>query len=289
MGIALALAELLLCMGAASSQATVVPPRQSVLGPQGEADYGPPVFVELESIAFSPETHQRQHVRTRGRLDLFDPRQQFFLLIDGNARVLLILASALDPSDLMRLLGGQVELRGIVRRVRKKEYVGPERIDLDLIEDPSLPILPDPEKVSLPTTVTITVLSFSDIEPGAPKSRGAVTDRESAANVKSDPSYWASKKVRLAGLFRGRNLFGDLPARSQRKPTDWVLKDGDVAFWVTEKEPKGKGWSLDPSYKGDAVRWLEVVGIPEVAEGVLYLRASQVRLTKKPDAPTEPE
>ena len=33
-------------------------------------------------------------------------------------------------------------------------------------------------------------------------------------------------------------------AGSQRSASDWVLKEGDNALWVTGKAPKGKGWSL---------------------------------------------
>jgi hypothetical protein len=63
-----------------------------------------------------------------------------------------------------------------------------------------------------------------------------------------------------------------------------VLKEGDAAVWVTGKAPKGKGWSLDPAYKGDTVRWLAVEGKVEVVNGVAYLRASKVILARDPRA-----
>ena len=40
---------------------------------------------------------------------------------------------------------------------------------------------------------------------------------------------------------------------------------------------------LDPTYKGDTVRWLEVAGKAEVAGGIVYLRASKVVLAAKPN------
>jgi hypothetical protein len=55
---------------------------------------------------------------------------------------------------------------------------------------------------------------------------------------------------------------------------------------VTGKAPRGKGWALDPDYRGDAVRFLAVEGKPEVVNGVLYLRASKVELAKDPAAET---
>ena len=267
------------------AQVTVQTPTPPRTGPQGTPDYGPPVFAELESIAFGVESYQRKHVRTNGRLDMFDGRQ-YFLLVDGNARVLLMLATDLNASDFMKFAGGRIEVRGIVRQVRKKQYVGPTGIDLDLVEDPTLPILPDPERVSVPK-VTLTALSFSDLEPGRAGTPGAQGNRESAGQILADPGYWTGKTVRIVGLFRGRNLFGDLPADSRRANSDWVLKDGGTSVWVLDKEPRGKGWALDPSYKGDAVRWVEVVGKPEVVNGVLYLRASKLRLTKPPEEPAE--
>ena len=73
----------------------------------------------------------------------------------------------------------------------------------------------------------------------------------------------------VVGLFAGRNLFGDLPEGS------------------AGKKPEGKGWRLDPAYKGDAVRWLQVTGRVETQGEVTYLRASKVALTGAPKEPEE--
>ena len=61
-----------------------------------------------------------------------------------------------------------------------------------------------------------------------------------------------------------------------------MLKDGELALWVTGKAPRGKGFALDPGYKGDTVRWLEVAGKAEVADGIVYLRASKITLAARP-------
>jgi hypothetical protein len=262
--------------GAVSAQTPVVTPLQTARGPQGESDYGPPVFADLNSIAFHPEAHQRQHVRTRGRLDMIDTSN--LLLTDGTARVLLLLANG-APGDLMAFVGGQVELRGIVRQLRKKQYVN--GVDLDLIEDPSLPVLPSPSP-TLPEA-SITVFSLSDIEGTVAKGPEVLAARTLTENIVQESASYVGKTVRIVGLFRGRNLFGDLPANSQHEKSDWVLKDGDSALWVVGKDPRGKGWALDPDYKGDSVRWLEVQGKPEVANGIVYLRATRVRLSRKPE------
>jgi hypothetical protein len=65
-----------------------------------------------------------------------------------------------------------------------------------------------------------------------------------------------------------------------------VVKDGETALSVTGKAARGKGWALDPDYKGDAVRWVEVVGKAEVANGIVYLRASKVALATPPGMET---
>ncbi len=61
-----------------------------------------------------------------------------------------------------------------------------------------------------------------------------------------------------------------------------MLKDGDTAMWVMGKTPKGQGWKLDLDYKGDAKNWLEVEGKPEVVNGLVYLKASRVMMSKAP-------
>lgn len=257
-----------------------VPQTPGSTRPQG-GGYGNATPVELESIAYDGETHQRKHVLTQGRLDILVP-DQYFLLRNGGARVLVLLSHGMGPNDLMTLLGRDAEVRGIVRKIRPKEYVGPGKVDLDLIEDPDLPVLPGPNpdwpKVSL------TLLSIAAIESGEPRAKGG-TNRGEAREVLANPAPRAGKDVRLAGLFRGNNLFADLPASSQRDPKDWVVKDGDTAFWVTGKDPRGKGWALDPAYRADTTRWVEVVGKVEVVNGILYLRASRVSLGKRPEAP----
>lgn len=64
--------------------------------------------------------------------------------------------------------------------------------------------------------------------------------------------------MRVAGQFRGRNLYGDLPARSHLDKDDWVIKDELFALWVTGRRPKGEGFSLDAGLKRDTNKWLEV-------------------------------
>jgi len=96
-------------------------------------------------------------------------------------------------------------------------------------------------------------------------------------------------EVRVRGQFRGRNLFGDLPAESQRGRSDWVIFDQGVALWITGKAPKGSGWSLDLDNRSESARWIEVEGEPSARDGVVYLKARSVSLVSGPLAPPEEE
>jgi hypothetical protein len=244
----------------------------------GGQNYGPPRVADLESLDVSPETYHRRNVITVGILEPLTG--EYFTLRDGSPRVLVIPGFEVTSHDLGPLAGRRVEIRGVFRRIRPKEYTA-QGVDWDLLEDPTLPVLPAPD-FKLPRN-SITVLGVAD-RSSHDSSRSPGAEGVSAADILEDPGAYADKKVRLVGRFRGRNLFEDLPARSQQQRSDWVLLQDEGAFWVTGKAPRGKGWTLDLDYRGDSVRFLAVEGKAEVVNGVLYLRASRVELAKDPKA-----
>jgi hypothetical protein len=84
--------------------------------------------------------------------------------------------------------------------------------------------------------------------------------------------------VTVTGVFRGANLFEDMPPESRRDDSDWVLQDGPFSIWVTGKAPKGKGFSLDPRSRSDCRYRLEATGKVAIANGFIYLRASSLQL-----------
>ena len=68
-----------------------------------------------------------------------------------------------------------------------------------------------------------------------------------------------------------------------RGPNDWVVRDATGgSAWVVSGRPRGRGWALDLDYKSDSSRWLEIVAKPEVANGVVYLKASELTLKPAP-------
>jgi len=101
------------------------------------------------------------------------------------------------------------------------------------------------------------------------------------------PGKHDGQTVRVVGKFRGRNLYGDLPGRSELRSSDWVVKDDLFAVWITNKKPKGPGWDLDASLKRDTGKWLEIIGQPQTRAGVVYIRAVQVNLTTPPTPTAE--
>jgi hypothetical protein len=126
------------------------------------------------------------------------------------------------------------------------------------------------------------------VGPPPPDSKAPLKAAElTLENLVSHPGSRDGKTIRVVGKFRGRNLYGDLPARSQRTNSDWVIKDDLFAIWVTGKKPKGSGWELDPTLKRDTSKWIEVVGRPETRNGVTYLRALQVVLSGPPSPTAE--
>jgi hypothetical protein len=262
-----------------ATQVTVQVPQQpgDAAQPVGTM-YGDAVDTPLSNIWFSGEAYQDRHIRTRGWLDVLEVGR-YYQLTDGIARVLVIVPPELGP-ELDRRAGTEIDARGIVRRLRKKEYTK-RGIDMDLIEHPDLPVLPAPSSLFPP--FSLTVLGFAEREGVSRGRRGSGEGPGSAALLLANPPATGKKqRIVLTGQFRGHNLFGDLPAATRRRPTDWVLRDGDTALWVTGKPPRGKGWSLDPEYKDDTVRWLQVSGTAEVVGGVLYLNASKLELVKPP-------
>ena len=248
---------------------------------QSDARYGPPRVADLDAIVLS-DAYQRTHVLTEGEVSPFQAGQ-YWTLRQGGSTVLIIPGREFDAGELDQVVGKRTEVRGIVRLIRKKEYVGMPPTDLDLVEDPILPPLPPPRFDQGWPRISITVFAIRD-RTNPENARKPEIAGGLSRQILDEPSAYSGKTTKILGQFRGRNLFGDLPASSARGKDDWVLKDGDTAIWVMGKAPRGDGWKLDLEYKGDSKNWLEVEGKPEVVNGVVYLKASRVLPAKAPGA-----
>ena len=281
MGHRFAVLALLLAASLAAPQVSVVAPGAQPPSTRGsDASYGPPRFADIETINFAIDGYQRTQVLTEGLVDNL-VSGQYWTVRQGGSSLLLIAGRGLDPSALDRAIstGARMEVRGVVRKIRKKEYV--KGVDLDLIEDPSLPPMPAPAFDQGWPRISITALAIRE-RVGSDGGRREGAAPGIARQVIEGGSLYAGKKIRIVGQFRGRNLFKVLQETSASGKEDWVLKDGETALWVTGKPPKGQGWAFDPTYKGDMGKWVEVEGKPELVNGILYFRASLVIPAKAP-------
>jgi hypothetical protein len=248
--------------------AAQVPPDE-VVRPTASG-YGSFKPVELSALAFTPESYEGDNVEVRGTLKVL-VYARYWTVEDGGARALVIPGKGLDQDALTRFTGFRVALRGVARMLE------PYDPKADKAHFPDLPVRPRGQPGWPPATITAHALFELDGDSGGRPTGDTLADLVSSGDLRAGTS------VTITGVFRGRNLFGDLPKDSQRGADDWVLQDGAFAAWVTGKGPRGKGWSLDPANRGDA-RWrVEVSGKIEVLGGIAYLRASKVSLAGRAD------
>jgi hypothetical protein len=191
-------------------------------------------------------------VKVRGWLD--DP----VTLSDGPVHIHLAPVDAIAPNfaaDTRAFVGQPVEVTGVFR---------------------------DDESGS-PDAYSILVWKYDG--PGEKRVKATRNLPQSLLPLVANPGRHDGETVRVVGQFRGRNLDTDLPPQSESSPTDWVLKNGLYAVWVTGREPKGSGWDLDPTSAIDTKRWLEVTGRVTTKNGVTYLQASKLDLVAVPRGP----
>jgi hypothetical protein len=224
--------------------------------------YGEPVDVTIDDLVQGGQSYQNRAIRTRGVLEVVGTAGGRLYSLRGSysARVLVIPVDEISfefEQQALHWLGGEVEVVGL--------YTARTQ---------SMPGLGQPSGY-------IQFWSFTGPEEeqkAPPKDTRAV----SLERLVTEPGHYDEKLVRVIGQFRGRNLYGDLPGRSGRSRSDWVIKDDLYAVWVTGKKPKGDGFELDAGLKRDTGKWLEVVGRPETVRGVTYIRASHVSLSAPP-------
>jgi hypothetical protein len=243
-----------------------------------EDAYGPAQPADLSEVAYGGTRFQRRLVSVRGRIGITGGNV-YYTLQDGGARVLLVPIDEADPRELARLVGVEVELKGVARVLPMKQEMKPcgpggTAVPESKCEDPDLPALPD-KQVGWPE-VSLTVVSVFERE--ARGGRAGVKPVQETSVDAAEPG----KPVRALGQFRGANLCKDLGIETRREAEDWVLLTLDGPVWVTGKKPEGKGFRLDAGYRGDTARWLEVTGKVEKVGDVRYLRASRVALAARP-------
>ena len=226
-----------------------------------EALYGSTWEVSPAEITEAPAEFEGQAVRVRGRFEAPAANAPARLIDESGAAVFVT-----ADTEIARLVaveskgwpGHVIELTGVVRRDATAPAPSPRYAvsfwDFDASGMPTGPsIAVEVASVKLPELVT---------NPDAVKGR----------------------RVRVTGQFRGRNLYGDLPAPSFRHRLDWVLKDERTAVWVTGRAPSGRDFKLDPDAQDDSRTWLEVVGRAVLRDGQVVVRAEKIALVPTPSA-----
>jgi hypothetical protein len=105
-----------------------------------------------------------------------------------------------------------------------------------------------------------------------------------------EPWNYEGRRVTVTGSFRGRNLFGDLPAAPGDGRYDFVVAGAEGAVWVTGMRPRGRGFDLDVQRRLDSNRWLEVTGLVSRQRGLTVVEAAQLTLAEAPKTvPPPPE
>jgi len=226
-----------------------------------EGRYGTPQWVSLETIARG-EAPLTGALRTSGRLevervDRFDhssPMTYALVSLDARQRrAKLFVCPVPEIEDKFVAVAESL-------RFREVEIVG----------------TPDPQgsDACRKGSAGFVFWSYGAVEPKPPivGRGGNVTP---IGSILEDADRFRGRTVRVVGQFRGRNLFGDLPAAGV--PTEgWLIKDGGALLWIVGHDPKGKGFALDPMSKADGKWWVQVAGTPETRDGLVVLRAREI-------------
>ena len=254
---------------AAATALLFFPPsaRAQVTGGIGGVDdefYGPPLDVALDALIANAAQYGGRPVRTSGRLDVTHGSQYLLRDEDRNA-VMLVPAGTLASrfkAAAREWLGRRIEVTGFLRDARGAH--GPDAGTTGLL---------------------LTFYSYTGSPDDKGRGRPAEETDVSLESLVTAPGKRDGELMRVTGMFRGRNLFGDLPRDSRADGSDWVIKHGVCAIWITGRRPSGTGFALDASKRSDTGRWVEVVGRPATRNGITVVHAQRVALAPAPPPP----
>jgi hypothetical protein len=226
-----------------------------------DALYGQPVDVAVDDLVQESTSYLNRAVRTHGRLELgFDSTQRAYLLRGLLYQIRIVPVREVQTEweqVALQMMGRDVEITGVFLETGQVQGGNP----------------------------SFGVQFWNFTGPPEKEPMGEIKAPEvSLEKLVSNPGKRDGQMIRVVGKFRGRNLYGDLPIRTQRTTADWVIKDDLYAIWVTGKKPKGAGWELDSGLKRDTGKWVEVIGKPETVRGVTYIKAVRIQLTTPPSA-----
>jgi hypothetical protein len=217
----------------------------------------------IDAIRQFPGYFHLQNVLLRGELS--DDAERLALRADeGEIRITM--------GDGVSTQRGPVEVRGYVIDVG--------RLDQD---DPRLGTIAqgrDRERWPRPgEELFVRVTSLSD---------ASVASSPTVRAVALEPWKYEGQTITLVGNFRGRNLFGDMPAAPAKSKYDFVLRGAEGAIWVTGLRPRGRSFELDVDRRIDSDRWVSVMGTIVHEKGLVMLEGTTLTLAKAPEVQTPP-
>jgi hypothetical protein len=237
---------------------------------QYEMQFGEPVDVALSDLLNSPESYLDRAVRTHGQLEMGMDLRTSYRLRDTFGGYLIVTPindiSYMFEQEARKNFGKEFEITGVFRQ----RNVNSSSTSTDSTQD---------------RAAMYGILFWAYLGPPDEKAEKAAQKAATVVRLEdlvTRPGKYEGKVVRVAGQFRGENLFGDLPSKSRRKGVDWVIKDDVYAVWVTGRKPKGDGFSLDASLKRDTGKWMDVVGRVATVGSVVYIQAASVALGTAP-------
>ena len=86
-----------------------------------------------------------------------------------------------------------------------------------------------------------------------------------------EPWRFEGQSVTVVGQFRGRNLFGDLPAAPAKGRYDFVMRSADGSVWVTGLRPRARSLELSVTARVDTGRWVQVSGTVTRERGLVMI------------------
>ena len=228
-----------------------------------QALHGDPEDVDAGQLLDAPGRFVGRAIRTRGRLERLDAGAHAFALATGRGRVLLTLepqAAAATIANAEAWTGKAVEVEGLFHRDIDDASESSYALRAWLVQD--LAALRSPVNRA---AANAPLMSLQDLVYGAGRHDG--------------------KLVRVRGTYRGSNVYRDLPEPSRKGSSDWVLKDGHFAAWITGREAPGNGGRGATDSPGETGAGLEVVGTPSTANGVVRIAAREVGISAAPAPP----
>lgn len=214
-----------------------------------------------------PGFYHTQPVRVAGHLVVNGDTAQLFT---NEKNLLLLMPAGLSSATDAQAKAEAVEVTGTFFDVGRTEPSDGRLSTYDLRALSQRILRKDwPGFGELPTLLVDAIASPQDATP-------------SVRTIALSPDRFADQTVTVLGRFRGRNLFGDMPAGPGKSQWDFVLQSADAALWVTGRRPRGKDFDLRLDSRVDTGRWLEVTGTVRTDGVRTWVEATDARLGTAP-------